>query len=632
MLQFIRSRAQGVVSWFIVGLIIIPFALWGINNYENEVTVSVASVNGVDITQQEYQNEYQRERARLQSMYGENFDIALLGEQRVKQGVIDRLVETELLYQAGVEHGFRVSDAQLSLSIQDIDAFQGDYGFDSERYKRALSMQGMQPAEFEAYYRRALFVDQNQTGIINSSFSTANEIEALAVLSEQQRELSYLTVSVDQFIEKVTVSDDALKSHYDTNQERYAVPEKVSLKYVELTVDGVAQTVEVTDEQVREFYEDRLSEFTEEEQRRASHILILVDEETDDASAREKTEGLLERIKSGEDFSKLAKEFSQDPGSAELGGDLDFFGKGVMDEAFEESVFSLDKGEVSEPVKSSFGYHLIKLTDIRGGKVKPFEDVSDQIKEEIVQQKASDLFLDQAELLANLSYENPESLDSVASELGLSVQTTALFSRGQGVGIAQNPKVNSAAFSEDVLVEKNNSDVLEIANDRLVVVRVDKHEDSSIRPFEEVKETILNELRRIEALEQVKLEGEKLLVDMEGGADGKELADKGGYEWKESGFVTRSSQEVDRSILSHAFKMKKPTDDKKVISGVELPSGDYAVIVVSGVRPGEIPKAGSSEWQGAEQMQTRMHGMAALTGYIETLKSEADITYNTENY
>jgi len=327
MLQFIRNRAKGPLSWMIVGLIIIPFALWGINNYENEVVVSVASVNGVDITQRDYQNEYQRERSRLQSMYGENFDIELLGEQRVKQEVIDRLVETELLHQAGVDDGFWVSDTQLSLSIKDIDAFQGDNGFDSERYKRTLAMQGMQPAEFEAHYRRALFVDQRQAGIINSSFSTPNEIEALVVLSEQQRELSYLTVPVDQFIGKAIVSDDALQSYYDTHKERYAIPEKVSLQYVELSVDGVAKSVDVTDEEVRNLYEDRLAELTEEEQRRASHILILVDEETDDSSALKKADDLLKRIKSGEDFSLLAKEFSQDPGSAELGGDLDFLVK-----------------------------------------------------------------------------------------------------------------------------------------------------------------------------------------------------------------------------------------------------------------------------------------------------------------
>ncbi len=632
MLQFIRNRAQGTISWIIVGLIIIPFALWGINNYENEATVSVASVNGVDITQREYQNEYQRERSRLQSMYGENFDIALLGEQRVKQEVVDRLVETELLYQKGVDEGFRVSDVQLNLSIQGIDAFQGDNGFDGERYRRALSMQGMQPAEFEDYYRRALFVDQNQTGIINSSFSTAKEIETLFRLSEQQRELSYLIVPLDQFMEKVTVDDETLKSHYDANKERYEIPEKVSLQYVELTMDDVAKSIKVTDEQIRELYEDRLSELTEEEQRRASHILILVDEDTDDASALKKIEDLSRRIKSGEDFAKLAKEFSQDPGSAELGGDLDFFGKGVMDDAFEESVFSLSKGEVSEPVKSSFGYHLIKLTDVRGGKTKPFEDVKAQLKEDIVQQKAADLFLDHAETLANLTYENPESLDAVASELGLSINKTALFSRGQGEGIAQNPKVNSTAFSEDVLGERNNSEVLEIANDRLVVIRIDEHKDSSIRPFEEVKEEILKELRRAEALKLVKLEGEKLVVDMKGGADGEELADKNSYEWNEPGFVTRNSQEVDRSILEYVFKAKKPEDNKKVISGVELSSGDYAVTVISGVKAGEVPKVSSSEWKGAEQMQTRMHGMADLMRYIETLKSEADITYSTENY
>ncbi len=632
MLQFIRNRAKGPLSWMIVGLIIIPFALWGINNYENEVVVSVASVNGVDITQRDYQNEYQRERSRLQSMYGENFDIELLGEQRVKQDVIDRLVETELLRQMAVDEGFWVSDAQLSLSIKDMDAFQGDNGFDSELYKRTLAMQGMQPAEFEAYYRRALFVDQKQTGIINSSFSTPNEIEALVVLSEQQRELSYLTVPVDQFIEKAIVSDDALQSYYDTHKERYAIPEKVSLQYVELSVDGVAKSIEVTDEEVRNLYEDRLAELTEEEQRRASHILILVDEETDDSSALKKADDLLKRIKSGEDFSQLAKEFSQDPGSAELGGDLDFFGKGVMDDAFEESAFSLNKGEVSEPVKSSFGYHLIKLTDIQGGKTKPFEEVSDQLKEDIVQQKAADIFLDQAETLANLTYETPESLGAVVEELDLSIQKTSLFSRGQGGGIAKNSKVNSAAFSDDVLGEKNNSEVLEIAHDRLVVVRIDKHEDSSIRPFEEVKETIINDLRRTEALKLVKLEGDKLLTDMKNGTNGKELAGKSGYDWKEPGFVTRNNQEVSRSILDHVFKAEKPVDDKKVVSGFELPSGDYIVAVVSGVKVGEVHKSGSPEWQGAEQMQSRMHGMADLTGYIKALKSEADITYKAKNF
>ncbi len=632
MLQFIRSRAQGVISWIIVGLIIIPFALWGINNYQNEVVVSVATVNDVDITQREYQEEYHRERSRLQAMYGEDFDISLLGEQRIKREVLERLVETELLYQKGVEEGLGISDTQLGLAIKSIEAFKGDNGFDSEIYKRALAMQGMSPARFEPYYRRALVVDQLQAGIVNTAFVTANEIEDLAALSGQQRKLSYINISADQFMDKVTVDEAALKSHYDMNQQLYATPEKVSLQYVELTVDGIADSIEITDKEVKEAYEDRLAEFTEEEQRRASHILILVDDEVDDSAARKRATEILARIESGEDFAKLAKEFSQDPGSAELGGDLEFFGRGVMDESFEEVAFSLQKGEVSEPVRSSFGYHLIKLTDIKGGETKPLEAVKKQLKEEIILQKAHDLFLDQAELLANLTYENPDSLEVVTLEMGLPVRKTAMFSRGGGKGIAGNPKVDSAAFSEEVLDEKNNSEVIEISDDYLVVIRIDKHEDSSVLPFEEVKGIISNELRHSEALKLAKLEGEKLLAEIEAGADGRELAEKNGYEWKDEGFVSRDSQNVNRLILEQSFKAEKPLDDKKVVSGVELPGGGYAVIIVSAIKQGEIPERNSAEWQSAEQMQARMHGITALTGYIETLKSEADIIYNEENY
>ncbi len=446
MLQKIRDNAQSWIAWVIVGLIIIPFALFGLNQYSGGGSEPLAAtVDDSEITQRELQQAYYRQRQRLQQMFGDKLPPNLFSEEILKQQLLQQLIEDRLVMQSGNQMKMKVGDLLLSEVVQSIDAFQEGGEFSREAYDRVMRTQGMLPGQFEQMLRRDLLLEQYRTGVEGSDFSTPAEKQQRLQLEQQQRQAGYLIVSANRFKEGITLTDADIDSFYQQNSSRYMRPEQVSIEYIELKQGALNQGIDVDPAELKERYEAQKLNYVTPEERRASHILFLVDED-DDATAKLKAEAAVERLNSGEEFAALAKELSNDPGSSEQGGDLGFFGREVMDPAFEESAYALAKGEISAPIRSEFGYHIIRLDDIRGGETKTFEMVEQDLKREIQAERSEQLFYDQAEILANLTYEHPDSLQTAAEEMELDIQSTAPFTRNGGKGLTKNLKISGAAL------------------------------------------------------------------------------------------------------------------------------------------------------------------------------------------
>lgn len=619
MLHYIRDRAQGWIAWFIVGLISIPFALWGVNSYMTGASdVVVAEVNGNEINQTELQQSLQQYRDQMRNVLGEQFDPAMFEGAAVKRNILDGLIEQRLLHEASQKLGQTVNDASVSEMIRSNPAFQRDGQFDPDYYAMMLARVGYSPASFEAQLRNDLLTQELTRNIQRSAIVTPTQLDRVLELEKQQREIAYGVVPLQNYVDKVSIDDEAVRAYYDNNKTAYTAPEQVRVNYVELNIDSIADTITVDDEALQQFYVDNESQFVGPEQRRVSHILI----EGDDEEARAEIEKIAERLQQGEDFEALAKAESEDTGSAAQGGDLGYFGPDVMEPAFEEAAFALENvGDISEPVETEFGYHLIKLTGVESPEVQDFSDVRTEVEQRYRSQQAEAQFYDKAEQLANLSFENPDSLDVAAEELGLEIQTTPLFTRGgTESGISSEAKVVEAAFSEDVLQNELNSAVIELSDTHLVVIHKNKHIPENVLPFESVKPAIEQQLLFDEASQFAREKGEAIVAELKDGAEAQTLLEN----WQPAAFYGRDSEEVSQQILQRAFEMQKP-ESQAQYTGFTADNGNYVVIKLTDVKSGQTADVEAEERQSIQEQLQQMMSNAELQAFIASLRADADI-------
>ncbi len=630
MLQFIRDRAQSWIAIIIVGMLILALGAFAWDSYfRTDPVVSAAFVNGEKVTAAEFQRAYQTQRARLQEMFGGiDIDKIIPDEQKFKRDILDQLIREELIWQSAQKAGYRVSDAFLGASIREFPAFQTDGKFDREKYERLLRQNFWTPAQYEAVVRKEMIIQQYRQGILSTAWLTSQEQDYLIRKQEQQRDIGYIDVALTHFLDQVEVSDDEARAYYDDNGDRFMAPEQVAIEYIELSVDDLMPQVEVDDATLREIYESRRMEFVTPEQRRVRHILV----EGDDEAALERIRELRAAIEAGKPFEEVAKASSDDFGSAAQGGDLGFLDRdAMMDPAFADAAYALEKGELSEPVKSAYGYHLIEVTEIRPKQVKTFEEVRAQLEEEYRRQQAEELFYDKGEILANVAFENPDSLEPAAEETGLSIETTPLFTRDGGLGIAMDPKVRAAAFSDEVLAG-NNSEPVELDDTHLVVLRVREHIEAQPRPFESVKEEILDLLRVEKASALAREAGDALLAALREGGDPARLAEEKGWSWRPLGLIKRDGGAIgDREVVEYAFRLPHPQEGEKVFGAVAKGTGDYAVVVLSQVVDGDPEAIDEATRQALVQGRQRALGIAELVAAMEELRRRADVVIKPEN-
>ncbi len=581
MLQAIRDKTSGWIAYLIIGLISVPFALWGINSYLGGGDEQPAAVvNGNEISARDLDLAYARYRERLLQVFGGRLPDIFQDENTVKEQVLTQLIEERVLIDYLADQGYRVGPKALFREIAKIPTFLKDGRFDKELYQAQLRSQGYSPALFELELRRQMEMKQPEKGIRLSALVPAVAVERALALQQEKRKLRLLTIPART--DAVAVGDQEIEDYYQQQGSRFMQPARVKVDYIELNLDALKQGIDVDEDALRQRYEEQRDQLSTPETREARHILITVPDSADDATveaARKKLLDLKQRIDAGEDFAALAKEFSEDPGSAANGGSLGEVEKGMMVKPFEDALFALQPGQVSDPVRTQFGWHLIKLEAIQPGGTQSFEEVRDRLADEIKTEKAEAQIYDLAETLANIGYEEPDSLQPAADQLGLPIRSTEWFTRSQGQGLAANEKIRQAAFSEDVLNQKRNSDLIELGENHVVMLHLNAHEPEKLKPLDEVREQIVALLEKQKAAEQARQTGQQLLEKIrKGELDLQQAASETGAELKEVDAMGRDDNSIAAELRTAAFAMPKPQDGKPGYQGVAGANGDYHIL------------------------------------------------------
>ncbi|MGF1615698.1 MAG: SurA N-terminal domain-containing protein [Gammaproteobacteria bacterium] len=631
MLQGIRDRAQGWIAWVVVGLISIPFALWGIHEYlGGGADVVVATVNGQELNQPQLQHAYAQEKANLRALLGGDLDDELFAGGQLKTAALERLIEHELLSQAAYRNGLRISDAQLAQSIRQQAIFREGGIFSESQYARWLRAQGYSASAFEHDLRRSLSIEQLSSGITQSVVLPERDLESVLRLLEQQRRFSGLRIVASNYEQEVNVSESDIESYYQQHLGEYREPERVRIEFIELSRQGLAETVTASEEQLQQLYQTERQRYVVAEQRRASHILLSAPAQADEstvAAARKRAEQLYQRIEQGEDFEAFVREASDDPGSRKADGDLGFFGRGVMDKAFEDVVFSMKVGEISAPVQSSYGFHLIRLTEVRPEKVKPFQEVRTELLRYHQQQQAEMLFFEYTERLADLAFEHPNELQTAAEALGLSVEVSEPFDRSEDGdrGMTSHPKVLDAAFSPEVLQDGSNSDLIDLDGERVVVLRVKEHLPAAQRPLSEVRDEIAQAIRSDRARARAIAVGRELLDRLRAGAEPTDVAESLGLEWSAPRTIGRGDSSVEAGIRDTLFRMPHPVGDTAQYDGALSISGDLVVISLESVKDGDPTVVEEERKRDLKEGLRRDYAHHDFDALVQGLRTQAKI-------
>jgi peptidyl-prolyl cis-trans isomerase D len=625
MLERIREGSQGPVAKIILGAVILTFALAGVGSYTNSVDTSVAQVNGVKITQSSFEQAYQSQRARMEQQFGEMFSTLAADATYManfREGVLEQLINDQLIEQNALDMAMRVSDEVIKETIREMDEFKTDGVFDNNRYLAVINQAGFfQSSDFRDYLRIEMVRRQLSQALVATEFSLPYQHELVVALQNQTRDLNYGQVNKEQFKASIEISDEQVTNYYQENISRFETQEQVKVDYVMLDLEQVKTGIAVSDEELKAFYEESLNRYMQTERRRAAHILVEFGDDED--LAQEKINAALERLNKGEDFAAVAADASDDTISAENGGDLDWFERGIMDEAFDEATFALPEvGAVSQVVKSSFGFHIIKLLGVEAEKVKAFDEVRDELLARLTTSKAEDKFYELQQELATLAFESPDSLDDAAAAVNATIESSAWLSRFGNPAPFNNEAMVEALFSPAVIEENVNSDLVEISDSQVAVVHIKEHKAATTKPVEEVKAEIVSQLTEKAASEEAYNAALALTEKLIAGEDVS--TNDYGFELTEALAVARTSAEIAREIVQQAYTLAHPQEQQSSVSAVRLPSGDAAVVQVTKVTAGEVSDVPATI---AEQ-QTRSLAQSAFASYIESLKGNADISRN----
>ena len=635
MLQFIRDNATGWIAWGIVILISIPFALWGIHQYVTpDSTLAVATVDDVEIGYYDFQRRYARRRQQLQSILGAA-PIDSDDEARLRRDVLDAMIDAEVLIRSAVAAGMQVGDEQLASTIQTQDVFRSGDRFSQEAYEGWLRSQGYSPGGFEEDLRRSLLEQQIALGISGSEFISGSGLRDAVRVRMQRRTFSVLTIPAIDF-EGPEPTDSEIRAHFEQHRSEYTAPERLRLRYLEISLDDIAAGVKADDEELRALFESEPERFVTPEKREVSHILVSVpsDAGEDDAAwARERLATLKNRIAAGESFEDLARENSDDPGSAAGGGALGFIERGMMVPEFEQAAFTLAPEQVSDPVRSSFGWHLVKVTSVQESRGATFEEVRAQVLAQYQSREAERIYAEHVETLANVTYEHPESLEVGARELGLAIRETGPVTRdGQSDDpVGSQPAVVAAAFSSDVLDEGNNSEPIEFGTGRVVVVRAFDHEPSRELSLEEAWADVVDVLKADSRRKAVSERGRALLGDLRSGRDSQAVAADVGLEWSRFEDVGRIGGGLSAQLLEVAFRMPRPGFGTAQFDAMLDDGGDFVIVSLSRVDDGDISSLSDDETRSLRQTLEAGNGRTVFDAFVRGRRRSADVKIIEQN-
>ncbi len=607
----------------IMAIIVLPFAFFGIDSYfrSGGAGESVATVGDYKITQSEF-NQALRERQEMLQRIGDGrVDPAMMDSPELRFSVVDNLVQQRLLISRAARLGLVVSDRQVQDVVSSVEAFKEDGKFSYARYEELLKAQSMSPLIFEQRVRQDMMTDHVIQPYTSTSFVSRAEATNLLKISEQQREISHFTLTPERFSAQVKLEAGAVKKYYDSHQDEFRVPEQVRVEYLVLSAESLLAQMQPSAAEARKAYDENMKRYEVKDARQASHILITADS-GGGADAKKKAKAKADELyaqlkKKPGDFSAMAKQHSQDPGSATNGGDLGFFERGAMVKPFDEAVFSMKAGEISPPVESEFGYHIIRLTAVRGGKARSFEDARPEIEAELKKQLAGRKYAELADAFSNTLFEQSTSLKPAADLIKAVPQKSDWFGRaGAGNALLGNPRLLQAIFSDDVLKNKRNSEAVEVAPGVLVAARVAEHKPAAIQPFDQVSGALEKKLTQQQAGQLAAQEGRARLAALQ---EGKEAQ----VSWSAPLLVSRGDPKgIPGETLRQAFKVDV-SGKLPVYSGAEVAGGGYAVIRVSKVQ--DTAGEAKDKQNAIAQTLRQVAGQTELAAYLASLRQKSEV-------
>jgi peptidyl-prolyl cis-trans isomerase D len=627
MLQRIREKATGPIAWAFLAIIAVVFIFWGVD-FGGSAATYAAKVDGDQISANDVRRVWQQQQSRLMQFLGADLPEDMVKAQQ--SAIIDQFVREALLEKRAHKYGLRVSDAALVERLHQIPEFQVDGKFVKDRYYALLRANGMTETQFERRVESEMLITQVQSGVIDTAFVTAQELDRRYAIEQQERALDYALIPTAEFSDKITVTDEQVQKWYEDNQADYLLPEKVDLQYLELTRATAEAEVQVTEEGLRQFYEQIKDRFVTTERRRARHILITTGDGVDDAAAEKKAADLAEQAKGGADFAALAKDNSKDPGSAAQGGDLGWAERGMFVGPFEEALFAMSRGEVRGPVKTQFGYHVIKLEDIEAGHARSFDEVRAELESEYRAEQSQTAFYEESQKLGDLAFESLTELEPVAAAMNLPLKTVSGFTREGGGELGNDPEVIKAAFSTEVLEERRNSPLVAVGEDRAIVLRVTAHTPAEPRPLEEVREEIVAAVKAQAARDAARAKGEEALARLSQGESWDEVAKAVGISPVGRRFVTRRDSIAPAAVIGAAFGVAKPgiSEASPHYEGVTTDDGNYVVFQLSDVRDGSPASETEAARTNRRRMAERQVGNEEFVAYMSEAERNADIVKN----
>ena len=632
MLQMIRDQVKGWLAVVIFTIMIIPFAFWGINYYfEQSGGIIAIEVNGEEITLADFQRAYQEQRAQWQSISGA--PVREETEPLIKQRVTENLVRAELLEQAGKKAGLYVGDEDAWRLIRQIPAFNDDNGFNVTLFEVAASQSGLTPAGFLARIKRDMAVDQLRSAVLATGFVTQSEVSDYSDILHQTRDLSYATLSSDELKETIAPTDEEIRSYYE-QEGRFMEPERVRIAYLVLSLARIAEEVYLEDGELESYFDENRQNYEVEETRRVKQILVRLPEQPSDKTVDELKAiagELYELARQGGDWEDLVVNHSGQHEDAVEFSEFGFLTPGAMEAEVDEVVFSMEAGATSEPVQSRLGFHIMSVDEIQAGTQATLEARREEVEQDLRQEKAAQQLYELTDRLAALTYENPDTLDAAAEELGLELQTSDYLSRDNpGAGIVSEAGVMAAAFSDEVLREGNNSELLELENDRYLVLRVLEHLPAFKTPIDDLRDEIITRLKFDQARVRTSEKGEAILEQLRQDQSKADLAREYSLDWVTAPGVTRDDESVNRAVLRAAFRAGVPAPGRAVYDGVSLGSGDYAVVIIHAADRADPDNIDSEELEAVRGQLLQARTAAAWAGFNESLQANADITVYEE--
>lgn len=627
MLQNIRDNIQGVAAKIIIGLMIVPFALYGIDFlFSGSSERPVAVVNGEDVSQFELDQALALQRRQLLAMMGDSIDPALLDDAVMRKPALDSLIKQKVLLQAADKAGLAVPDAVLNSAIMQMSQFHEDGRFSTERFQQVLSMQGFSPQLFRRLLRSDLLIEQLNSGVANSVFLGDFQREIAVRLGDQKRTFHYLLVDGGHFAARASVDETEVQQYYDENPEKFRNAEAVRIAYLELKTEDFYQPVEEAD--IRAAYEQEVDAIKRQTERRAAHILVEMDDRGR-AEAEQRIEEARTQLAAGKSFADVAKTYSDDFGSAEQGGDLGYSAGNTFPESFEQALVDLSPGEVSGVIETDAGLHLVKLLEERSPEIADYEDRRDTIEERLQRQAAKPRLIAEVEALRDLVF-NADGLRQPADSLNLELKRSDWLTADQRDGLMENASVRSAAFDAELRRQGYNSEVFELNPDHYLVLRPEDYKAPELKPLDAVREQIVSELKVRKGRDLAEAAAQRAVADLRADKSAEDIArELDGVEWQVAVRAWRQDPAVEPAILRHAFSLPRPGEEgPPAVSMLADANGDYIVVQLTSVFDGEDSVVGDKRRRELLVSTRRVWANQSFNAYFDSVVKSANVKIN----